>query len=385
MRSLVLIVVLAWLAGPSLAAQATPDGAAVARECGALFLAGDRAGLESRLAKWLADDAQDELGTPLATYCVGAFGAVLTDDQLAAVDRWAREAPKSHAAHVIAGFAWLARGRKARGTGRASTVSAEQLEELRRCAGRARVLLKQAEELKPGDPLAPLVLIWTLVYLGAPERDVVDAFERAVSAHPEWWPPYEAMTSYLLPQWHGSAERLLRFVRAIRDAHPSNPRLIVAVGNAHYDLRVHSGSHAYFRDPAKWRETRDSYLSYVAIRPARAGTWGRLARLAIEAGDDDTVLHAYERYAQLEPNPKVTVDEIDMTPMRLRAEQVARMRLASGAGRKLEWNAIPLGPGGRPVAEAALRVLRTPAATPPPAGAVHGRPDGAKDTPHARP
>ena len=359
MRNFVVALTFSLLAHAVSAAMPTEKGHAAAHECWTLFHASDFAKLDARLDEWLTTNAEDDVSDPLAASCVGAFASVEEPD-LSRLDTWATQDPKSYAASVIAGYAWMKRGQKLRGTDFYSKLTKQQVADLERCMSRALILLRHAESLRPGDGLAPSLQISALTFIGAPESEVVKAFERAVALHPEWIPPYEAMRGFnLLPQWSGDDHVALDFARAVRDAHPSNSRLFAIVANVHWDSRLRVKSGEYFKVPLNWQETRDGYLSYLEFHPTRYPVWARLLRPSWEAHDDPIFLEVMSHLRpQIEAKDLDT--KIDDMTWRSLFERDDRLKAASAAsGRKQlpQWTPMKPGPGGRPVADAALRVL----------------------------
>jgi len=128
------------------------------------------------------------------------------------VDEWIRTTPNQPApylakAEILIAYAW-----DARGDGRASTVSSKQWNLFRQRIAEARKVLEQSYEIAKENPYWFLKMEVIAIAQGWSEEEFDALYQRATKAAPTYYFIHFAAADYYLPRWHGSKEKLRRFV-----------------------------------------------------------------------------------------------------------------------------------------------------------------------------
>jgi parallel beta-helix repeat protein len=213
------------------------------REIGMLWAHGEFADLEA-VARRLRKDENRYLSGEwqlhrFYQYLERGWGNVLHKDKeeyLAALADWRREFPKSVTQRVVLAHAHVNWAWDARGGGWASTVTPEGWKGFREHLAQAWDVLSEAEKLNEKDP--ELYAVWVTVAMGQGKDDinvaqaVVSALmrsgrptpelhkisQRAMAAHPCYYPTYYSTVTALLPRWGGSEAAVVSFAEQAADA-----------------------------------------------------------------------------------------------------------------------------------------------------------------------
>jgi Domain of unknown function (DUF4034) len=125
------------------------------------------------------------------------------EDLIKTLDGWVKQQPESITARVALAEAWDHYAWRARGTGRADTVSEATWKVFNKRLATAGQILYEAADLKEKCPQWYLVSLW--VGLGQSwEREAYErVFQEAVELEPTYYYFYQAKANYLLPRWFG--------------------------------------------------------------------------------------------------------------------------------------------------------------------------------------
>lgn len=133
------------------------------------------------------------------------------EKHLEKLQRWRTLHPESDSADAALGHAYFTRGMYARGSGLASTVTAQGWKQLAEDIPRARESLERAASRLKDDPQIYAKLIAVATIEGASRDETEGYLNRAKEIAPAYFPPYQEMLTYLLPRWHGEPGDSERF------------------------------------------------------------------------------------------------------------------------------------------------------------------------------
>ncbi len=178
------------------------------------------------LEKWLARFRRELKPTPegiiLLEFACEELSHPVTPEPTAAqwekhlekLQRWRTLHPDSGSADAVLGHAYFTRGVRARGSGLASTVTAQGWRQLAEDTPRARESLERAASRLKDDPQIYAKLIAVATTEGASRDETEGYLNRAKAIAPAYFPPYQEMLTYLLPRWHGEPGDSERFATA---------------------------------------------------------------------------------------------------------------------------------------------------------------------------
>jgi len=130
---------------------------------------------------------------------------------IAQLTAWTKERPESITARVALAGAWKDYGWKARGNGRANSVTQDGWATFNERLGTASNILAEAASLKERCPHWYVNALW----VGTSQSWDRDAFERVfqagVNLEPTYYYIHNAKAAYLMPRWHGEAGEWERF------------------------------------------------------------------------------------------------------------------------------------------------------------------------------
>lgn len=263
--------------------EAAPDPPAMLR-------AKNYAQLEEHFAQLLEAQGKDEDGRGLLFRAYKRVTSILPaskgqEDLLAELQAWLAARPESHFANACLGIFYKDYAWDARGTGWASTVGEEGWKRFAERLGKAEEILETAYRLDPSDPVVPAEIVAVTMGKGGDRERAEVHFQRAVKADPSEFTAYETMLAFLSPKWHGSIEEMLAFARHHAEHAPPDSAAPRLVAKAHWDMYIITKNRDYFKDPAVWREVRESYKKTIERFPKSLESRNWLARSAFMAGD----------------------------------------------------------------------------------------------------
>jgi hypothetical protein len=245
---------------------------AIKNESSNLFLAKDYAGLDARMAYY----AENRTRTSSGAWASGLFADGILDgtgwpeyendasivwwDALEErVRGWADERPDSPLARLTLTKIMMDRAWRIRGGGYAPSVSESARAQFRQHMQRAHRYLESESKVASRYPEYYEKMIWIEIALGS-DRQTVDAiYDEATRRFPNYYPVYLAMTSYLLPKWHGDAVKIEAFARdAISRSRKSEARSIYAriywyASKSQYEEELFNNS------IAEWKQMKGSF------------------------------------------------------------------------------------------------------------------------------
>lgn len=161
---------------------------------------------------------------PIELWCASA-----SVKDLEHLDAWCAARPACAWAFLLRGGVGIDHAWEARGSGYADTVMDEAWKVFGERLALAGQRLRRAVELDPKGPWAPTKLIAVAMAGGIPREEGPRWFERAVALDPRHVPAYIAMTTFLLPRWHGSPEAALSFVDEAMARRKDEPALVACL------------------------------------------------------------------------------------------------------------------------------------------------------------
>lgn len=160
---------------------------------------------------------------------------LLNESDIEFTTPWVEHAPSARSLSFH-GYAQVAEGWKARGTGTASTVSSSGWKGLKQWVGDAEETLVQASELDPDDAWPWAVLITTAMGLNKSIAVKQQRFDEAHRRSP--FHPYAvgAMTQATAPKWGGKTEPYLEFGNWIGEHAPVDAPVRADLIRVYYEL-----------------------------------------------------------------------------------------------------------------------------------------------------
>jgi tetratricopeptide (TPR) repeat protein len=243
-------------------------------------------------------------------------------DQVAGVFSKAR--PDGTLPLLFIGSAYFKYAWDARGNGWASTVTAEGWKLMGERLLEAEAALIKVWERNPDDPQAPTLMIGVELGQGR-GMDVMEKwFKRAMFADPDNLDACRKKMYYLEPKWHGSAEHMLEFGRALLAGGNWDARLPFQLIDAHLTLAGYASNRAaYYKDEGVWKDVKAVYETYLKGHPDSPMERSWFAKLACWCGHFDV---AHSQFQELGDKAVVTVFENRAGLDRLRAEAADKGR-----------------------------------------------------------
>ncbi|MCO5169048.1 MAG: hypothetical protein M9894_22120 [Planctomycetes bacterium] len=199
-------------------------------EVRALLAAGDVAALEARLAERRA--AGTGAGDLVSRFDHVLDGLTARGVPLAPFDAWCAARPEDGLPFLARGMRRITAAWEARGTGVAATVPEAGWRGFREHLEGAATDLERARALLPDDPRPAANLITVAMGQGWPVERTRALFDEATRRDPRCFDAYNAMTTYLLPRWHGSPQAVLTFALEQLEARPDEPALYLLLNVA---------------------------------------------------------------------------------------------------------------------------------------------------------
>ena len=121
------------------------------------------------------------------------------------LESWADAYPKSPAPRIALGKTYNTWAWKARGGGRANTVTDEGWRLMKERLGKAREYLEAAEKLPKKDPEVYNALLYVARGQGWDKEAMNAVFQKGIELEPNYQQLYEAKACFLLPRWYGKS------------------------------------------------------------------------------------------------------------------------------------------------------------------------------------
>lgn len=247
--------------------------------------------LDKALGKILAERKKDKEGQTLLHQAYEKLCNVQKpersfENKISQARAWLAKIPSSHFANACLGTIYFHYAWEARGSGYASTIVEEGRRLFKERLHSAREYLETAYSLDVSDQAVASTLIWTGIGLGSPREEIEKQFRRATSADPTDPEAYFSKLVYLAPKWHGSKEEMFSFAREVSKKPPRNSKICVVLAVAHWEMYLYLDEDpSYFRNPAVWKEVKDSYEGALKVFPQANHIRNWLIRSAYLAGD----------------------------------------------------------------------------------------------------
>ncbi|MEM9137109.1 MAG: DUF4034 domain-containing protein [Cyanobacteria bacterium P01_F01_bin.42] len=203
-----------------------------------------------------------------------------------AVERWIHDSPSSSLAHLFRSkifyqLAWNAREHQA------SSESSEK--ENKRFLAALKVSassLYQAYNIEPDNPLILLDLLQLGRNFKVPHEAFDSVFNQLTENYPFLTRAYVEKALYLAPQWNGSREELLKFVRESMEKAPRSSNMPMVVIEAHNALAEVSNT-KYTQRNDVWADIEYSYTRLMHDFPEAGLYPAYLAKEAHNASKED--------------------------------------------------------------------------------------------------
>ena len=230
-----------------------------------LLQVGNYTQIESKISEILSQKNISEKSDELTDIYI--YMATEVPGVISMLNDWCDKSPSSY-------IPWLARGTfyvyyawDARGTKWASSVAKEKASLFKERLKQAQVDLEKAYQLNPEDPNAAAQLINVAMGLGLDYDYMETQFQRAIRADPNNFKAHRAKLLYLMPKWHGSAEKVSAFVKEVKSKAPEGSRLRLISALAYYELYYGKERKKYFQNPQVWNEINADYAEYFTLNP----------------------------------------------------------------------------------------------------------------------
>jgi TPR repeat protein len=260
----------------------------------------------ARRLELLRRGAYGKLEAELSTHGFGEDLAEVTspmawsdegEERLALLDRWCEASPKSFLPFLVRGrflinYAW-----DARGSGWASSVSAEGLALFKERLLRSRADLEQSHELEPRAAAAAASRITVAMGLSEAPAVALEWFQDAVKAEPGFYSAYDRMHTFLLPKWHGNQKLMFEFARGAAAENADDPRFLGLIVDSHREAAraERLGESAYFRRHRE--ELEGIFKRLVKVEDPGRAYW-RWASIAHALGELDRFYALNEKAAE---------------------------------------------------------------------------------------
>jgi TPR repeat protein len=218
------------------------------------------------------------------------------------LDAWCAAKPQSSVALTVRGRARVRWAWKARGGGRANTVSDEGWRVFGERLQLAKADLERAAALDRKNFVAPSFLIRVAMGLNLDRAQAQRYLDQAVAAaEPQDIDHYEKFVTYLLPKWHGEEGDALRFARELADRKGADPAMNVVAIIAHKQLCEHLELPEQRRYFERVRDEMDRrYMAVLTAYPDAIEAWRGRAEFFEALDDDKEVNRARARCVELD-------------------------------------------------------------------------------------
>lgn len=217
----------------------------------------------------------------------------------AKLEAWREAVPKSANPYYLMAWIEMERAWKARGGGYANTVQDDAWPKFHAHVKIADEILAKARSIDPRNLPIAVERIHVATYGSGDLKRIVSRFEEALAIDPISEAAHRAMKVALEPQWYGSEELALDFVRETASRHPDARALDALLVDTHIDIAFRHRRTAidvshYFSQPEVWEEVFPAMQRYVAAHPKDAWAHNRLAWLAWRGGQRDVAKREFE-------------------------------------------------------------------------------------------
>jgi hypothetical protein len=213
-----------------------------------------------------------------------AVFAGLADKDDSWFDGWMRAEPTSPAAALIWANVLQNRASRARGSGRASQTSDDQIHSFNVLSDKsADAGIRALELAAPNDP-GPIVLLMRTSYASGP-GELDDLYAEAVRRDPHNYEAHHLAVRLRCQKWYGSHQQMFQIARNAAEAAPPGHRTVLLPLVAHieyallefawgddkdYDVVLHASKN-YFTSPAVMREIDGWIAKFRAAEPNSVG------------------------------------------------------------------------------------------------------------------
>ena len=207
---------------------------------------------------------------------------------MAKFDKWQKLYPNSITARIAAGKAWVMFGWDARGSGYASTVSAEGWRFMEERLGKAYSLVAKKPTKADDDcPGRYHLLLIIANAQGWARRQYEALFQEAVTFEPTYFYYYWSKFQYLLPKWHGKEGEWKQFAQKAVELSPKKE------GNSIYArlLAAAWGVKEFksFDEPGiSWPMMKQGFIDIERNFPGSPWNLNYFCKFAYLAGDRET-------------------------------------------------------------------------------------------------
>jgi hypothetical protein len=175
----------------------------------------------------------------------------------------------------------------ARGGGYADSVTPEAWKVFNERLSEAQRLLQDAWTTDPSEPRIAIQMLEVAVGLNFKRAEMEKWFQRAMALNPNSHDAVAGKLRYLQPQWHGSAEEMVRFGQECVAAKEWGGRVPVLLYDAH--LKIASFLPAqeqqlYWLKPTVWKDVSNSFERLFITDPQSSGYRHDYAKQAFLAG-----------------------------------------------------------------------------------------------------
>jgi hypothetical protein len=224
-------------------------------------------------------------------------------------DSWLKLDPNQQLLQLLLGYRRVDEAGNTRGTGTASTVTADRTARMKVLAAEASEAFARASAIDQADPTPWIGRIAAERYIQAPDVKARSRahFAEAIRRDPESAAAMRAILGILAPYWWGKNGEGLAEARALAAGAPLGSVRPMAIFRAHRDEWHHKRhwgqpeeAAAYFRSPAVIAELRAAYAASIgspAYRPAfdAALLWNDAAFCFYLAGEKAAVRYELAR------------------------------------------------------------------------------------------
>ena len=175
-----------------------------------------------------------------------------TEDQFETIDKWCKST-SHYSSYIVRGKMLYHKAYNIRGTGWSSSVSDNQRYNMRKLMLLAQEDFEKAYTINPNDPNSAASMVIICNPLGCEEPVMEKWFQRAIKADPIAISSYYNKLYYLMPKWHGTAEKFYKFAIDCYKNSPEGSRVYSVMWLYLYELGNRSGDFAKFyeQEPVK--------------------------------------------------------------------------------------------------------------------------------------
>ncbi|PSF35031.1 hypothetical protein C7H19_17975 [Aphanothece hegewaldii CCALA 016] len=220
------------------------------------------------------------------------------------LDNWIKKSPNSTIAYSVRAYFHYYQAWDIRGNRYVNKTPAENIQEYLKRLALATADTEKAIALNSNNPIAIFAKLRIKRNMGrSSARDFEPVFKKAITLVPNFMQAYQEKSLYLTPQWGGSEQQVLAFVRQAAKSAPRGTAIPLLVPQAHEDLcRNYPNKQYYYNQPQVWNEVEKNYLRLIKDFP-RAG-WYPLwfAEVAKIAKKDQLARQYFKMAISREPN-----------------------------------------------------------------------------------